>query len=93
VLLNLASEEYFKAVHPKLLAAQVITPIFKERKGDAYKIVSFFAKKARGMMSAFVIKQRLTDVEAIKDFAGAGYRYNPGQSTDREWVFTRDHTE
>jgi cytoplasmic iron level regulating protein YaaA (DUF328/UPF0246 family) len=90
VLVNLASGEYFKAVHPKLLAAEVITPIFKERKGDAYKIVSFFAKKARGLMSAYIIRERLTDVEAIKRFTLAGYRYNAGQSDARNWIFTRD---
>jgi cytoplasmic iron level regulating protein YaaA (DUF328/UPF0246 family) len=90
VLVNLASGEYFKAVRPKLLAAEVITPVFKERKGDGYKIVSFFAKRARGLMSAYIIKRRLREVEAIKHFDGAGYRYNPGQSDAREWVFTRE---
>jgi cytoplasmic iron level regulating protein YaaA (DUF328/UPF0246 family) len=90
VLVNLASQEYFKAVHPKKLAAPVITPIFKERKGDGYKIVSFFAKKARGRMSAYIIKQRLDDAEALKDFNLDGYRYNPQQSSATEWTFTRE---
>lgn len=90
VLVNLASGEYFKAVHPKLLAAEVIAPIFKERKNDDYKIVSFFAKKARGLMSAYIIKHRLTEVEALKDFAVDGYRYDPRQSNAQEWVFTRE---
>lgn len=90
VLVNLASNEYFKAVRPGRLAAEVITPVFKERKGDGYKIVSFFAKKARGLMSAYIIKQRLEDVEALKAFDVAGYRYDPRQSTAREWVFTRE---
>lgn len=90
VLINLTSEEYFKAVHPKLLAAPVITPIFKERKNDGYKIVSFFAKRARGAMSAYIVRKRLRDVAAIKEFAEDGYRFNDGQSTANEWVFTRD---
>ncbi len=74
----------------KLLAAPVVTPIFKERKGDGYKIVSFFAKKARGRMSAYIVKQRLDDAEAIKDFNLDGYRYNPQQSSATEWTFTRE---
>ncbi|HSB97387.1 MAG TPA: peroxide stress protein YaaA [Spongiibacteraceae bacterium] len=90
VLINLASEEYFKAVHPKALATEVITPIFKERKGDGYKIVSFFAKKARGLMAAYIVKQRLRHSEAIKDFALAGYRYDPRLSSGNDWVFTRE---
>lgn len=93
VLVNLASAEYFKAVQPKALAAQVITPVFKERKGGDYKIVSFFAKKARGLMSAYMIKNRLRDVEAIKQFTVAGYRYNPERSDANEWVFTREQPE
>jgi len=90
VLLNLASGEYFKAVHPKALAAPVITPIFKERKGDGYKIVSFFAKRARGLMTAFVVKNRLQKAAAIKDFTAAGYCYNEQLSGATEWVFTRE---
>jgi len=89
-LINLASGEYFKAVHPKALAAPVITPIFKERKGDDYKIVSFFAKKARGLMAAYIIKNRLRKTVAIKDFAEEGYRYNPRLSSGNDWVFTRE---
>lgn len=90
VLVNLASGEYFKAVHPKSLAADVITPIFKERKGDGYKIVSFFAKKARGMMAAHIVRNRLDEPEALKDFALAGYRYDPRLSSSHDWVFTRE---
>lgn len=93
VLINLASGEYFKAVHPKTLAAEVITPLFKERKGNDYKIVSFFAKKARGLMSAYIIKNRVRDVEAIKQFTVAGYHYDPRRSDARDWVFTREQPE
>jgi cytoplasmic iron level regulating protein YaaA (DUF328/UPF0246 family) len=90
VLVNLASEEYFKSVHPKTLAAEVITPIFKERKGGGYKIVSFFAKQARGLMAGYIIRNRIRQPEAIKDFALAGYRYAPHLSSSHEWVFTRE---
>ncbi len=90
VLVNLASGEYFKAVHPKTLAARVVTPIFKERKGDTYKIVSFFAKKARGTMSRYIIRNRLKDVAALKDFADEGYAFNAGLSSTDEWIFTRE---
>ncbi len=90
VLVNLASNEYFKAVQPKALAAEVITPVFKDLKNGSYKIVSFYAKKARGLMSAYIIKNQLTEVEAIKGFDSEGYVYNAELSTAREWVFTRD---
>jgi cytoplasmic iron level regulating protein YaaA (DUF328/UPF0246 family) len=90
VLVNLASGEYFKAVHPKALAAPVVTPIFKERKGNAYKVVSFYAKKARGAMSRYIIRNRLQNIAALKQFAESGYRFNAALSTDDEWVFTRD---
>lgn len=90
VLLNLASNEYFKAINPSALAADVITPVFRDLKGGKYKIVSFYAKKARGMMAAYVIKQRITDVDAIKKFREGGYRYNATESSAREWVFCRD---
>lgn len=90
VLVNLASEEYFKAVHPKALATRVVTPIFKERKGGAYKVVSFFAKKARGAMSAYIIRKRLRGVDDLKGFSENGYRFNAQLSTDDEWVFTRE---
>ncbi len=90
VLVNLASEEYFKAVHPKALAGRVVTPIFKERKGAGYKIVSFFAKKARGAMSAHIIRNRLRDVTALQGFAEDGYCYDARLSTENEWVFTRE---
>jgi hypothetical protein len=91
VLLNLASNEYFKVLQPKAINADIITPVFKDLKSGKYKIVSFYAKKARGLMSAYVIKQQIDDVEAIKQFDSEGYAYNAAMSTAREWVFTRDH--
>jgi len=89
VLINLASNEYFKAVKPKLLNANTITPVFKDWKNDRYKIISFYAKKARGMMSAYIIKNRIENPDAIKDFDTAGYQYCAEESTNNEWVFLR----
>jgi cytoplasmic iron level regulating protein YaaA (DUF328/UPF0246 family) len=91
VLLNLASNEYFKVLQPKSISADIITPVFKDLKGGKSKIISFYAKKARGLMSAYIIKNQLDDVEHIKQFDSEGYRYNAAMSTAREWVFTRDH--
>jgi uncharacterized protein len=90
VLINLASNEYFKAVDAAKLEADVITPVFKDRKGGKYKVVSFFAKKARGMMSRYIIRKRLANPEKIKSFDDGGYQYNAAMSSAREWVFTRD---
>lgn len=90
VVINLASNEYFSAIKPKSLKAEIITPVFKDQKNGQYKIISFFAKKARGMMSAYIIQNRITEPEAIKQFDVAGYAFEPSQSSEREWVFTRD---
>ena len=90
VLLNLASNEYFKVLQPKAINADIITPVFKDFKGGKYKIISFYAKKARGLMSAYIIKNKREDVEHIKQFDSEGYRYNAAMSTAREWVFIRD---
>ena len=92
VLLNLASNEYFKAVKPKLLNAEVITPVFKDFKNDKYKIISFYAKKARGMMAAYVIENKITEAEQIKQFNTAGYKYSAAESTKNEWVFLRQNS-
>lgn len=90
VLLNLASEEYFKSVRPKKLAARVITPVFEERKGTAYKIVSFHAKRARGLMSRYVIVNALRDPEQLKTFTLEGYAYSSAASDGDRWVFRRE---
>ncbi|PHS72589.1 MAG: peroxide stress protein YaaA [Cycloclasticus sp.] len=89
VLINLASNEYFKSVKPAQLKTKVITPIFKDWKNDKYKIISFYAKKARGMMSAYIIKNRLQSPSDIKQFDTAGYAFSAEQSTEDEWVFLR----
>ena len=90
VLVNLASNEYFRVVKPKALNADVVTPVFKDLKNEKYKVVSFFAKKARGQMARFIIEKELVDPDDMKKFKADGYRYNSGQSSARELVFTRD---
>lgn len=90
ILINLASQEYYGAVNAKALNARVISPSFKDLKNGKYKILSFFAKKARGTMSDHIIRRRIEDPEALKDFTGMGYRYDPASSTENEWTFTRD---
>ena len=89
VLINLASNEYFKAVRMPALQAAVITPVFKERRAGQYRIISFAAKRARGRMAAYIIRRRLLEPESIKQFDEDGYRYNPGLSGPSQWVFTR----
>jgi uncharacterized protein len=90
VLVNLASNEYFKAIKAKQLTAPAITPVFKDLKNGQYKMISFYAKKARGLMSAYIIKNRITDPEAIKDFDSEGYYFSAKDSKAKEWVFLRD---
>jgi len=89
ILVNLASNEYFKAVNKKTLKAEIITPQFKDWKNDQYKMISFFAKKARGLMARFIIQNQLTDIEQLKTFDLAGYEFNADLTQGNEWVFTR----
>jgi uncharacterized protein len=89
VLVNLASNEYFKSVQPKNINAEIITPVFMDQKGDKYKIISFFAKRARGLMSAFIIKNKITDAEQLKAFNVDGYSFNSAMSDGNKWVFCR----
>lgn len=90
VLVNLASNEYFKAVKKAELSADIITPIFKDSKKGQYKIISFYAKKARGLMAAYAIKHKITDVHELKQFDTDGYQYNADLSKGNDWVFTRE---
>jgi cytoplasmic iron level regulating protein YaaA (DUF328/UPF0246 family) len=92
-LVNCASVEYFGAVDMDALKLRVITPVFMEEKAGTPKIVSFFAKKARGAMARFMIERRITDPEGLKDFDTAGYRFNAGMSEGGRWVFLRDYPE
>ena len=93
VLINCASQEYFGAVAPSALKLRVITPQFMEDKGDGKgpKIVSFFAKKARGAMARFIVQNRLTDPEAIREFDTGGYVWQRGASTPDKPVFLRPY--
>lgn len=90
VLVNLASNEYFRSVRPGSLDADVVTPVFKDLRGDRYRVISFFAKRARGQMARFIIDNQLNDPEGMKKFRVEGYRYNKSESNARELVFTRD---
>jgi hypothetical protein len=90
VLLNLASNEYFSAVKRQALNARIIDTEFKDLKNGQYKIISFYAKKARGLMARYVIKERLSDTEGLKDFAVQGYRYSAAHSKADKLVFLRD---
>ncbi len=94
-VINLASHEYFKSVKTQLLDTPIITPIFKELRidkvnGNHYKIISLLAKRARGMMSAYILKNKITDINKIKNFNEANYAYNEELSEGNNWVFTRD---
>ncbi len=89
-LINLASNEYFKAIKKQQLDAEIVTPVFKDKKNGQYKIISFYAKKARGLMSAYIIKNRVKSVEALKGFDAEGYAYQPELSSASELVFTRE---
>ncbi len=93
VLVNLASNEYFKAIKPKLLKARVITPVFKDWKNGQYKIISFYAKKARGLMSRYIIEEKINAPEALKAFNYEGYQFSETLSEGDALVFTRDHNE
>ncbi len=88
-LINLASNEYSKAVKLKELNAQVITPAFKDYKDGKYKIIGIYAKKARGMLSRYIIKHRMTNPEDIKTFNDEGYTFNKDLSQGNLWVFSR----
>ena len=88
-LINLASNEYFKVIKPKFLQAEIITPHFKDYKNGDYKVMGVYAKKARGMLSRYIIKHRIEEPEAIKQFSEDGYRFNAAMSSEHDWVFTR----
>ena len=89
VLVNLASAEYFKAANPRLLKADIITPVFKEYKEPVYRVIAIYAKKARGSMCDFILRNSITRVEDLQAFNLDGYRFAPAQSSAKEWVFTR----
>ena len=88
-LVNLASQEYFKSVNTKNLKARLITPVFKDEKNGKYKIISFYAKRARGLMVRYAAEHNITDPEMLKNFDYEGYSFNAAASNESEWVFMR----
>jgi len=88
-LINLASNEYFKSIQADDINAAIIVPVFKDYKNGQYKIISFFAKKARGLMSAYIIRNRLKDPEELKAFDVDGYKFYKSESNKSNWVFQR----
>ena len=93
ILVNLASNEYFSSVKRKALNARVIDTEFKDLKNGQYKIISFYAKKARGLMARYVIKERLQDPQGLKDFNDQGYRFSVEHSRPDSLVFLRDEPQ
>ncbi|MCW0134946.1 peroxide stress protein YaaA [Escherichia coli] len=89
VVINLASDEYFKSVKPKKLNAEIIKPVFLDEKNGKFKIISFYAKKARGLMSRFIIENRLTKPEQLTGFNSEGYFFDEASSSNGELVFKR----
>ncbi|MBS7808459.1 peroxide stress protein YaaA [Variovorax sp. PCZ-1] len=89
IIVNLASNEYFKAVNRKALKARVVECVFEEYKGGGYKVISFFAKRARGLMARYAIQKRIKDVKKLETFNSEGYMFNPSASTADRLVFRR----
>ena len=88
-VLNLASNEYFKAVDSKVIKSDVFSANFKQLKGDEYKTIAIFSKRARGMMTRYIIENNITDISSLKSFNYDGYAYHENLSTDKELIFTR----
>jgi cytoplasmic iron level regulating protein YaaA (DUF328/UPF0246 family) len=89
VVINLASQEYFKAVDRKVLNARVIDCVFEDYKGGKYKVISFFAKRARGLLARYAIEKKIQNPEKLKDFKVEGYAYVASESDDNRLVFRR----
>lgn len=90
VVLNCASTEYFRAVNPAILNAQVITPEFKDKVGGAYKPLQTYVKNQRGALARYIIQHRILEPEKIKGYEGDGYRFSAAESTAEKWIFLRD---
>ena len=89
LIVNLASNEYSKAIDKKTLNANILDIVFKEKKGDTYKVIGIYAKRARGLMVNYIIRNRLDKPEDLKDFTDEGYRFDKSLSSDSSWVFLR----
>ncbi|MCE1271105.1 MAG: peroxide stress protein YaaA [Acinetobacter sp.] len=90
VLVNLASDEYYKSVNEKNIQAEIIKPVFLDQKNGKYKVISFYAKKARGLMARYLIENKLSQVEQLKAFDSEGYYFDAESSSNKELVFKRD---
>ncbi|MBU0966081.1 MAG: peroxide stress protein YaaA [Proteobacteria bacterium] len=90
VLVNLASQEYFKAIKPRTLQARLLTISFKENKNNRYQVIGIHAKRARGLMTDFVIRNRITALDDLQSFTQNGYQFRSSLSSETEWVFCRD---
>ncbi|MCB0754007.1 MAG: peroxide stress protein YaaA [Flavobacteriales bacterium] len=88
-LVNLASGEYFKAVNTKKLKGKIVTPVFKDMKNGQLKVIFLWAKQARGMMSGYILRNRINNAEDLKAFSDGGYRFTEELSDETTWVFTR----
>lgn len=88
-LINLSSNEYYRSIVHKKIKEEIITPIFLDEKKGKYKVISFFAKRARGAMTNYIIKNRIENVDDLKNFNGLGYKFNSKKSTDGDLVFYR----
>lgn len=89
VIVNLASGEYFKAIDTKVIDRKIITPVFKDLKGDTFKVIMMYAKHARGAMARYIVEKGISDVEELKNYDVDGYRFHESLSSGEEWVFTR----
>lgn len=89
VLVNLASNEYFRAIQASALQGEVVTPVFKEHKDGKYKVIAIYAKRARGKMANFIVQNRIDQPDQLKTFNETGYEYSENLSSDKEWVFVR----
>ncbi len=90
LIINLASNEYFKSIDKKALKAQILDVVFKEKKNDADKVIGIYAKRARGLMVNYIIRNRITDPKVLKNFSDEGYQYDETLSSDSSWVYIRD---
>jgi cytoplasmic iron level regulating protein YaaA (DUF328/UPF0246 family) len=89
LIVNLASNEYFKAIDKNNLNANILDIVFKEKKGDTYKVIGIYAKRARGLMVNYIIRNRLENPENLKEFSDEGYRFDQDLSSESSWVFLR----
>ena len=89
LIINLASNEYFKAIDKNALNANILDIVFKEKKGETYKVIGIYAKRARGLMVNYIIRNRLDNPEALKNFSDEGYRFDKDLSSDSSWVYLR----